>query len=228
MAILSFNNIPTTNPLWDGLLAYYTADNTPNDSKGTNNGVLMNGATYGTGVINQGFSFDGVNDYFNVSSNIGLTGDFSISLWFNFLTLSGFSPLFQSVNFITLSKETLSLYLSNDKLIFQMKGLNNTFYSQTSSTSFSTSTLYNVQISYNNTTKKADFYIDGVKDSISQDTIYLTCTSTDINNGFDLGRRRTNAFADGIIDEIGIWGRTLTSTEITELYNSGTGKQYPN
>ena len=56
-----------SNPLWNGLQAYYTADNTPNDALGTYNGVLTNGATYGTGIINQGFSLDGVNDYVSVS-----------------------------------------------------------------------------------------------------------------------------------------------------------------
>jgi len=215
------------NPLWNGLLAYYTADSTPNDATGNGyDGTLVNGATYGTGIINQGFSLDGANDYINVTSNIGLTNDFSISLWFNFDTLSGFSPLFQSANFTTLANETLSISISSDKLLFQMKGSDGIFYNQTSTTSFSVSTNYNVQVSYNNTTKKADFYVNGVLDSISQFTTFLTCTSLDINNGFDLGRRRTNAFADGMIDEVGIWNRQLISSEATELYNSGAGKQY--
>ena len=29
------------NPLWDGLQAYYTADNTPNDALGNFNGTLI-------------------------------------------------------------------------------------------------------------------------------------------------------------------------------------------
>jgi hypothetical protein len=35
-------------------------------------------------------------------------------------------------------------------------------------------------------------------------------------------------YFNGKIDEIGAWTRLLTSTEITELYNLGAGKQYPN
>ena len=31
---------------------------------------------------------------------------------------------------------------------------------------------------------------------------------------------------DGIMDEVGIWSRTLTSTEISDLYNSGDGLAY--
>jgi len=30
------------------------------------------------------------------------------------------------------------------------------------------------------------------------------------------------------IDAMSIWTKALTTTEITELYNTGTGKQYPN
>jgi hypothetical protein len=31
----------------------------------------------------------------------------------------------------------------------------------------------------------------------------------------------------GDIDEVGIWSRVLTSTEVTQLYNGGAGLQYP-
>jgi hypothetical protein len=31
----------------------------------------------------------------------------------------------------------------------------------------------------------------------------------------------------GWMDSLDFWNKELTSTEVTELYNSGTGKQYP-
>jgi len=36
-----------------------------------------------------------------------------------------------------------------------------------------------------------------------------------------------NRYLAGNIDEVGIWSRALTSTEVTELYNGGAGLQYP-
>ena len=30
------------------------------------------------------------------------------------------------------------------------------------------------------------------------------------------------------LDELNVWAKELTSSEVTELYNSGNGKQYPN
>ena len=68
--------------LWNDLLAYYTADNTPNDALGNYNGTLVNGATYGTGIINQGVSLDGINDYVDMGNVLDFDGSTPFS--FNF------------------------------------------------------------------------------------------------------------------------------------------------
>jgi hypothetical protein len=44
---------------------------------------------------------------------------------------------------------------------------------------------------------------------------------------FIIGRYDNDAYADGQIDEVGIWSRALSSTEVTKLYNGGAGLQYP-
>ena len=36
------------------------------------------------------------------------------------------------------------------------------------------------------------------------------------------------SYFNGSIDAFNIWQKALTQTEVTELYNSGNGKQYPN
>jgi hypothetical protein len=35
------------------------------------------------------------------------------------------------------------------------------------------------------------------------------------------------AFNGSKVDELNIWNKELTATEVTELYNAGTGKFYP-
>lgn len=54
---------------------------------------------------------------------------------------------------------------------------------------------------------------------------------TDIYNTapFNIGAYNNNAAlnANGAIDEVGIWNRVLTSTEIVRLYNSGRGTHFP-
>lgn len=43
---------------------------------------------------------------------------------------------------------------------------------------------------------------------------------------FELGRQLTY-YLDGNLDEVGLWNRVLTSTELTSLYNSGRGRRFP-
>lgn len=42
-----------------------------------------------------------------------------------------------------------------------------------------------------------------------------------------VGRLTTGGYFDGLIDEIGVWNRVLSSAEIVELFNGGAGKTYP-
>jgi len=47
--------------------------------------------------------------------------------------------------------------------------------------------------------------------------------------GYETDSNHTTKFRafSGLIDELGVWSRALTSTEITQLYNGGAGLQYP-
>jgi hypothetical protein len=52
-------------------------------------------------------------------------------------------------------------------------------------------------------------------------------TQSPTTNPFEIGRYWGANYYDGLIDEIGIWSRVLTSGEISELYNGGSGLSYP-
>jgi len=71
-----------------GLVSWWRGEGDANDSWDDNNGVLMNGATFGTGRAGQAFQLDGLDDWVMVPSapslNFG-TGDFTVSLWVNFV-----------------------------------------------------------------------------------------------------------------------------------------------
>jgi hypothetical protein len=42
-----------------------------------------------------------------------------------------------------------------------------------------------------------------------------------------LGMQNSNSYFDGAVDEVAVWKRKLTGTEIVALYNAGHGLQYP-
>lgn len=67
-------------------------------------------------------------------------------------------------------------------------------------------------------------YIDGSDQTASRGgTIDGATTGT---GTFQLGARNT-AYWNGYIDEVAIWSRAISSSEVSQLYNSGTGLFYP-
>jgi hypothetical protein len=57
----------------------------------------------------------------------------------------------------------------------------------------------------------------------------LIADPINIGGVFAIGRRANSSALhwSGMIDEVGIWNRLLSASEITQLYNAGSGKTYP-
>jgi hypothetical protein len=91
-----------------------------------------------------------------------------------------------------------------------------------STTTFSNNTWYHVVMTFGSNTVK--LYINGSQ----EDTATFSNPNTNASNGnFVIGRHSTDpssyGYYDGLLDDTGIWNRVLTSSEVTSLYNSGTG-----
>ena len=218
------------NPLWNGLLAYYTADNTPNDALGTYNGTLVNGTTYGTGIINQGFSLDGVNDYVDFGNNFDNDGSQiqSFSLWYKTSDVTKNQSIFSKYTgsgqvLYGLTKQT------NTKLIFIIQ---QTYPSNMlrveSNTVLINNTWYHITVTYDGSKNASGvkIYINGVESTYNIVADVFTGNSS--NTGTFKISSPNIGYIGGLIDELSIFNRVLSSTEATELYNAGAGKQYPN
>jgi len=68
---------------YSGLVSWWSGDGNANDSVGTNNGQVMNGVTFAPGLVNEAFSFDGVDDIVEVQndSTLNPTAAISVSVW---------------------------------------------------------------------------------------------------------------------------------------------------
>jgi hypothetical protein len=211
------------NPLWNDLLAYYTADNTPNDATGNGyDGTLTNGATYGTGIINQGFSFDGVNDYIQVTPTFGssLSTDTSPHTYTAWIYPTNITDTYNFIINNGSGTKGTSMLISTSKLSFFYGGGVN--ITSTAAGVISLNQWNHVVCSYNGA-GQVKFYVDGVL--ISTNSASWTDPAGATNTYIGSYAGATHYF-NGIIDEVGVWDRELTASEVTELYNSGSGLQY--
>jgi len=218
-------------PLWNDLLAYYTADNTANDAVGTANGTLINGATYGTGIINQGFSLDGVNDYVDLGDNFNFdsTTPFSLSFWVNrsasrnqsIISRLLTSPNVQGFQFVLLGGNQVRLAMYN------LVG-GGGFVSVRTNTTVDAFRFVHVVATYDGSQNASGIkiYFDGVLQSKTVESASVS-GSTSVATSAKIGSRASDFYFNGLIDEGAIFSRELTASDVTDLYNAGAGRQYP-
>ena len=100
---------------------------------------------------------------------------------------------------------------------------------ETTGFTFSASTWFHVVAQSASIGGAVDLYVNGVNKygyhsgHITADFANAASTYYIANNDSPSGTRGV----DGLIDEFGIWGRALTTTEIADLYNAGNGLTYP-
>ena len=201
------------------------------DSIGTKNGTLMNGTTFTTGKLGiSSFLFDGINDYVTLPNNsMNLTGDFTVSTWVNFSSFPSVSTIIS--NYYRLPPYAVyygwSVLMISNQIAFDIfTGVNNSSV-RLLSPSISTNTWKHVTLIHKKNVSLS-IYIDGVL-SVSTATTFPIGYSGNETPAIG-GTLPGDGFqypTNGKIDSLSVWNRELTSIEISALYNSGTGQQYP-
>jgi len=81
---------------------------------------------------------------------------------------------------------------------------------------------------YNSTDSLLSLYINGIGQGsfyVSQVASSTAVTEIDVLTDFAITPLEWGSFA-GKADEVGVWQRQLTQTQITALYNGGAGKAF--
>ena len=210
----------------DNILSYWKLDvnsATQVDSAGSNDGTVS-GATFTTsGLINNAYDFDGTNDCINMGDVLDPgTGAWSCSMWFKTSSTGAFKQLIGKTEADGNSEWEIRIKSDNK--------LNGSFFEGASSDSTTgTSTVtdgawHHVVLTRPAAGGNVTLYVDGSSEDSVGNSSYNSTNALDLVVG-----ETSNALFDftGIIDEIGIWDKELSSSEVTALYNSGNGLQYP-
>ncbi len=93
---------------------------------------------------------------------------------------------------------------------------------------FNTSQWYHIVVTRKASTR-TKIYVNGTLNASNTSTInpnYATTQYTTIG-ATQYGPSSITYYINGKIDAVSVWDKELTESEVTDLYNSGAGKQYP-
>lgn len=219
--------------LLTNLVSYWKlneASGTRSDSHGTNHLTDNNTVGSGTGVISNAASFVKANsEYLSCASNSTLqmssNTSFTISAWVK-INSSAIAHQFVTKDDDAANSRDFTLDFGGApiQLRWYIKG---GAYLVTSGGTGVAGTWYHLVAWYDSSNGQLHLRIN---DTVTYDSA-TGATGTDVSAAeFRIGAREYAAnedYADGLIDEVGLWKRVLTSGEITQLYNSGSGFTYP-
>ena len=209
----------------DNLIAHWALDGGDfTDETGNNNGTNV-GTDDAVGKIdggaNSGREFIRTNDdYITIGSNtIDLTdGPITINAWVKADAggTAGYNMIINST-----SSNAWTFVLHNDKIAFGKNGVNEVSGTDT----ITQGTWAMVPAVYDGSANTVTFYINATADSGGNKAYSSTFTS---GLTYRIGSQGNSGYNyDGIMDEVSVWNRLLTSDEITTLHNSGNGLAYP-
>ncbi len=211
----SITPTPTPSPQ-GGLVGYWkfdeTSGTTANDSSGNSNNGTINGATRTTGKVNNALSFDGSNDNVdagNQDSLKNISSAITIEMWFNF-TLNAYEGLFWHGG-----KTFLMLRPSNGDSYVYLTGVANHNWT---AAPYNLNQWYHYVVTYDSAggTDNTKIYRDGQIIKTFTDTGTLAQATGNLFIGY-----AGSYFMNGFIDEVRVYNRALSASEVLAGYNAG-------
>ena len=206
-------------------------DNGSGGNDGTMTNMSVNNFSTDTPMFNAlSTSFDGVDDYVNISDNSNLSfgngttdSPFSISGWIKMDDISGFRLLNKYVgstfeySFGTGGAGNLQLYLLSSASKYRAR-LQSTF--------LNTGQWYHIASTYDgrggsNAQDGIKIYVDGVRVDDTSVSVGSYAAMINTTVPVHIGKLNTS-YTDGNIDEVAIFNSELSQSDITSIYNGGT------
>lgn len=216
-----------------GLVAWWTGDGDAQDLLGNNHGTLMNGVTFEPGVVGQAFSFDGVDDFVALPSSNAFYDPVNGFTWHAWVKpLSGGTVLaaadaapcedFQ----MGFGPVNVGIWIPADSVWAGADGIGcgaQRTFEGPSPGGIAIGEWYQLALVVDYPFATAHLYLDGEEVGSTQ----LVGTRIDRNMFVSIGTHRYAeqeiiASFRGLVDEVCIYNRPLTSVEIRSIYQADT------
>jgi len=223
----------------DGLVAWYKMDEgtgtlTTADSSGNNNtGYLTNSPAWANGVVGSGLKFNGVQTvasgtYIGIPNSPSLQqiqSNITISAWFNAkasVGVNGGCILAKTYGGLISPYQcfAISLDVGMKPSAFIGDGTNRVYFSLNSS--LPTNTWYNLLYTYNGS--QIIIYTNGIFAAATNCSLKIATNNVPVTIGSSVYLTDTyNGVFDGTLDDVRIYNRALSASEITAIYQAEAG-----
>ena len=206
--------------LTSGLVGHWTFDgknmiSNVADSSGSGNNGLMSGFTSTSsavtpGRVGQGLRFDGVDDKITTASEFLSTNPLTVTAWIKVSGLGGLSAgrIVDNGTFTVRLDSSNRIAVTNDSSLVA--------YSANNAFTFGT---WVFVTAIRNSSNQCTIYINGqISSTADQNCGTVTAGSTNVIIG---NRNSGGRTFNGVIDDIRIYNKVLTSSDILKIYNSG-------
>lgn len=227
--------------LGDNLQAYWkldessgnASDSTANANTLTNN----NASSYAAGIINNGVSLTPASSQYLSRANgsitgLKFTGAFTLAGWVKLSAAPDAGNNVMVSRWGTGTGRSYLFYLFDQagtkKMAMDIFDSGGTIGEVIVNWTPVTNTWYHVALVYTAAgTSDVLFYVNGVQQGATGSTGRTSVRAG--SHDFEMGGDHDggNGYFPGMLDEWGAWDRALSSTEISQLYNNGTGFSYP-
>ncbi|CAN5747101.1 hypothetical protein BH11BAC4_BH11BAC4_01760 [soil metagenome] len=225
----SFCNYPQIPiNLKNGLIGYWPFCGNANDVSGAgNNGVVFGSSLTSDrfGNPNSAYYFNGINNYIKCPGGNNFTSQkLTISYWININNYNATSEIICLGNPLSTSWGTVS---SNTGTGLSCgTGCGASSPPSTPSTFYTPNKWYNIVLVYDKLAQNSDIYVNGIfiGNNITSPTI--GCQNSDIYFGVDIFSNPE--YFTGKLDDIEMWNRLLSPSEIQEVYTQATKASWLN
>ncbi len=214
-------------PLPAGAIAWWRAEYNASDAAGNNNGTSLGNALFESGVVGLAFSFDGLRYVaipYSPSYDFTPSGEFTLEAWVRPLRGTFDDSHYQAIAVKSPANGAWDWGLYLSPIGHFVMGTENVS-GVTSTTTAQNGQWYHVAMTYTNGTRA--LFVNGALEA-QGDRLFITQST----GGLAIGRKgeasSTPDFFNGLIDEVSIYNRALSPSEIAAIYNAGTaGKCLP-
>lgn len=231
------NALTVCTPAPSGLVSLWRGEGTGRDSVATNNAILLGGIAFTSGEAGQAFTFNGSSTALRVPAapalDVGTGGGFSVEGWIKPSNANLEQDIVEwndGLGFIGVHFSLSVPYLNGGpgSLWANLVETNGTAHQISTGTNVVASGVFqHVALTYNKSSGNATIFFNGAIVSQTNLGSFTPYTSSDFFVGWRPSGPFTGLFYAGAIDELAVYNRELSPTEIDSIYNSGSSSKCP-